>query len=183
MIGSTVNLQLAALNYFTLYQIKQIEDVKKTKKDYHERPSHKTSGELAAMIFSYRNGYYFGVDDESEAIIKYKPDHGKLVKTDTLQLNKNSVWQRTSSWFTWVNRDTLLLGSSMSGKKIEYCLIDTWVMKLVVSIDCKYRIPTFIHFLTAILCQKKVLIYSYFRGLQITSAAICYNSLFKALFN
>ncbi len=91
----------------------------------------KNAADIPAILFSYRNGSYFGIDYDSEDLIRFEPEKVALKETGRLHLDKNTVWRKTSSWFTWVSKDTLLTGSSMSGKHFEYCLINTKNMELL----------------------------------------------------
>lgn len=91
----------------------------------------KPLADMPAILFSYKNGNYFGVDYLSEDIIRYQSEKGTIVETGRVHLDKETVWRKTSSWFTWVGKDTLLIGSSMSGKHFEYCLINTNAMELI----------------------------------------------------
>jgi len=91
----------------------------------------KNAADIPAILFSYRDSSYFGIDYDSEDLIRFAPQETTLKETGRLHLDKERVWRKTSSWFSWVAKDTLLIGSSMSGKHFEYCLISTRKMELL----------------------------------------------------
>lgn len=91
----------------------------------------KPGPDLPAVLFDYKNERYFGIGYGNDDLFRFMVKDGQLVETGRLHLDKDSVFHKTSSWYAWAGRDTLFIGSSMSGRHFEYCLINTTNMQLI----------------------------------------------------
>ncbi|MDQ1089189.1 hypothetical protein [Siphonobacter sp. SORGH_AS_1065] len=80
--------------------------------------------ETTSIIFTYRNGFYYGMQEEPLALIRYKPGTKGLEKDIELLL-PNIHWTYFSSWHNWIDEHTLLVGSSGAGKEFSYMIFDT----------------------------------------------------------
>lgn len=85
----------------------------------------------SAIIFGYRNGYYYGMEAEKEKLIRYRTVGNELVVEKELSY-KGTPWSYYSSWHNWLDDNTLLMGTTNGdGKEFDYAVINVTDMRFL----------------------------------------------------
>lgn len=84
---------------------------------------------IYSLISACRNGYYFGIDDGKPKFTRYIPTENGLV-TDVEIPFHHADWKPYESWYNWLDDRTILLGSTMEGRRLTYNIIDTQAMTI-----------------------------------------------------
>ena len=85
------------------------------------------SKEVSPIIFAYKDGFYYGIDETKKQLTRFKPNDNTLLEDKVCALD-TIPWKYFSSWHDWVNKDTLMIGSTMEGSQFVYALIDVRTM-------------------------------------------------------
>ncbi|MCE6988073.1 hypothetical protein [Dyadobacter sp. CY323] len=87
----------------------------------------KTARQVEPIVFAYKDGSYYGIDENKRSLTRYKPTENELVADKVCSLD-TIPWKYFSSWYDWVSPDTLLIGSTMEGSQFVYALVDVRTM-------------------------------------------------------
>lgn len=79
-----------------------------------------------------KNGFYYGIDDDSGNLVKYTSDNKKNTLVKEIPLNQIS-WAYYSSFYVWKDDKTLVLFSSKAAVQFEYAILNVETMTITSS--------------------------------------------------
>lgn len=90
------------------------------------------SEKIYSLVSTYKDGYYYGIDDGKPKFTRYIPTENGLV-TDVEMPFHHADWNAFESWYNWLDDKTIFLGSTVDGHHFSYNIIDVKSMKLTAS--------------------------------------------------
>lgn len=79
-----------------------------------------------------KNGFYYGIDDDSGNLVKYTSDNKKNTVVKEIPFNQIS-WAFYSSFYKWKDDKTLVLFSSNAAVQFEYAILNVETMTITSS--------------------------------------------------